>query len=103
MGKINLTKDNFDAEVLKSNKPVLIDFYAEWCGPCRAMAPIVEEYADAQTDVKIATLDIEKNPEISTKYGVMSIPTFVFFKEGKEIARKTGSIGKSGLEKLIAL
>lgn len=101
MSEVILTKDNFQAEVLQSDKPVMVDFYADWCGPCIAMAPIIEELSNERKDVKIARLDVDAEQDISAEYSVMSIPTFIVFKGGKEVARKMGNIGKTGIETLL--
>ncbi len=99
---VHLTDSNFDDEVLKSEKPVLVDFWAPWCGPCRAIGPIVEELADAYRDrVKIAKLNIDENPKIATIYGVMSIPTLILFKNGSAMDKLVGLSPKERLEGLI--
>ncbi len=95
---LQVTKENFEQEVVKSALPVMIDFYADWCGPCRAMEPVVEELAktyDARASV--VKLNIDQQTEISSKHGVMSIPTFVFYKGGQEQTRLVGSQSKDKL------
>ena len=91
---------NFDAEVLKSDKPVVVDFFAEWCGPCKAMAPALDQVATEMAgDVKIAKIDVDANPEITTKYKIQAMPTLIMFKGGEVIGRHTGAlIQKSKLE-----
>ena len=79
MAVIKLTKDNFDQEVMQSDKPVLIDFYADWCGPCKMMSPVVEEVSDEMPDVKVCKINIDEEMDLAQKYGVMSIPTFISF------------------------
>ena len=99
---IHLTDANFDEEVLKSEKPVLIDFWAPWCGPCRAIGPVVEELAVAYRDrVKVAKINIDENPKTATVYGVMSIPTLVLFKGGSIMEKLVGLVPKNRLEDLI--
>ncbi|MEO1720262.1 MAG: thioredoxin, partial [Pseudomonadota bacterium] len=80
----SVSDQNFDAEVLKSDTPVLVDFFAEWCGPCKAMAPALEEVAkDMEGKVKIAKIDVDQNPDITTKYGIQAMPTLILFKDGE--------------------
>ena len=83
-----ITVANFEAEVLKSEKPILIDFWATWCGPCQMVGPIIEELGEELEDIKICKVDVDKEPEISIKYNIMSIPTLIVFENG-EIANKT--------------
>jgi len=99
---IHLTDTTFDEEVLKSEKPVLVDFWAPWCGPCKAIGPVVEELAAAYRDrVKVAKINIDENPKTATVYGVMSIPTLVLFKGGSIIEKLVGLVPKNRLEDLI--
>jgi len=99
---IHLTDTNFDEEVLKSEKPVLVDFWAPWCGPCKAIGPVVEELAAAYRDrVKVAKINIDENPKTATVYGVMSIPTLVLFKGGSIMEKLVGLVPKNRLEDLI--
>lgn len=87
------TSENFEEEVLQSNIPVLVDFYAEWCGPCKMMGPVVDKVAEEfQGKVKVGKLDIDQNIEVAQKYRVMSVPTFVVFKEGKAEATFVGGM-----------
>ena len=98
MKPITFTDDNFDSEVLKSDKPVLIDFWAVWCGPCRMIAPIVEELANEfDGKIKIGKLDVDENQGVSIKYGVRSIPTLLIFKDGKVKDTVIGAVPKSHL------
>lgn len=102
MAVVELNKENFEKEVLQSRMPVLIDFWATWCGPCRMMAPVVEEIANSmETSLKVGKINIDENPELAEKYGVMSIPTFIVLKEGKETGRTVGVQSKEEIVKLI--
>lgn len=93
---------SFDAEVLQSEKPVLVDFWAPWCGPCRAIAPLVEELASSYGDkVKFTKCNVDDNPATPVKYGIKSIPTLIFFKGGKVVDKIIGMVAKSKLEEMI--
>jgi thioredoxin 1 len=84
---------NFEKEVLKSSEPVLVDFFAEWCGPCKAMAPALEQVAaDMKGKVKVAKLDVDQNPEVTQKYTIQAMPTLMIFKDGKKIAERVGAL-----------
>ncbi len=98
---IEITKQNFESEVLKASEPVLVDFWAEWCGPCRMFSPVIEELANERKDAKICKVNIDTEPELAQKYGVMSIPTVVAFKNGAEAGRSVGVVPKEKLEELI--
>lgn len=94
----HVTDQDFDAEVLKSSIPVMIDFYAEWCGPCKALGPVVDELSgEYEGKVKIVKVDVDASPETAQKYGVLSIPTLVFVKGGEEVNRLTGALPKDTL------
>ena len=99
---IEIDDSSFDDEVLKSEKPILVDFWAPWCGPCRAIEPLVEELAEAFSDkFKFARCNVDENPVTPTKYGIKSIPTLIFFKEGKVLDTIVGIVPKSKLEEII--
>ena len=96
-----LTKENFEQEVLKADKPVLVDFWAEWCGPCQMMLPVIEELAKEQTEIKVCKVNVDEQMELARQYRVMSIPTFLVFKDGEVVKRDMGVMSKDELEGLI--
>lgn len=95
MAVINVTKDNFDEEVLNSDKTVLVDFWAGWCGPCKMLGPVVDMVAEELTDIKVCKVDIDENPDLAFVYKVVSIPTLIVFKNGTIANRSVGVISKS--------
>jgi thioredoxin 1 len=98
----SITDDSFDKDVLQANKLTLVDFWAEWCGPCRALTPVLEEVASSHAEkVTIAKLNIDDNPMTPSKYGVMSIPTLILYKNGQVVATKMGLLSKSELSAFI--
>ncbi len=102
MATINITDSEFEEKVLKSNTPVLVDFWATWCGPCKMAEPVLDELSESYKDkVVIAKVDVDANQASSSKYGIMSIPTTVLFKNGSEIGRQVGFSGKQAFEDLI--
>ncbi|MDY6368073.1 MAG: thioredoxin [Clostridia bacterium] len=101
MAVVEITKDNFESEVLKSDKPVLVDFNAGWCGPCKMLKPIIDELAESRDDVKFASVNIDDEDILAEDYDVYSIPCLVVFKGGKEVKRSVGLLPKAEVEKLI--
>lgn len=101
MKVLDVTKDNFNDVVLKSNIPVLVDFNASWCGPCRMLRPILDEISDEINDYKIVSINIDEEEELASKYGVFSIPCLVVFKNGKEVKRSIGLVPKDIVEGLM--
>ncbi|MGP1602079.1 thioredoxin [Treponema sp.] len=101
MSAIALTKDNFEKEVLQSDKPVLVDFWAPWCGPCRMVSPIVDEIAGEIDYAKVGKVNVDEQSELAAQYGVMSIPTLIVFKNGKIAQQAVGARDKDGLLDLL--
>ena len=95
MSAIQVNKDNFQEVVLNSDKPVLVDFWASWCGPCRMVAPILEEIANERSDVKVCKINVDEEPELASRYNVMSIPTMLVVKEGQVVNQSVGARPKS--------
>ena len=101
MSAIQVNKDNFQEVVLNSDKPVLVDFWASWCGPCRMVAPILEEIANERSDVKVCKINVDEEPELASRYNVMSIPTLLVVKEGQVVNQAVGARPKSQILSLL--
>ena len=97
MAVINLTLENFESEVVKSNVPVLVDFWASWCGPCRMLSPIVDEIAEERTDIKVTKVNVDEQEELAMRFGIMSIPTLIVFKNGEAVKRTMGVQPKAAI------
>lgn len=95
MSVINITKNNFAEEVLNSDKPVLLDFWASWCGPCRMVSPIIDEIAGERADIKVGKINVDEQPELAAEFKVMSIPTLVVMKDGKIVNQSVGAKPKN--------
>ncbi len=101
MSATALNKNNFDEFVLNSDKPVLLDFWASWCGPCRMVSPLIEEIADERTDIRVGKVNVDENPELASSFGVMSIPTLVVVKNGQVTNRSVGARPKAQILELL--
>ena len=101
MAVVTITNENFEQEVLQSTKPVLLDFWASWCGPCRMLSPIVDEVAEERTDVKVGKVNVDEQPELAGEFGVMSIPTLLVFEQGKLVRQTVGARPKAGVLELL--
>ena len=101
MSVIKINKVNFQNEVKNSDKPVLLDFYADWCGPCRMVSPIVDEIAEERTDIKVGKVNVDEQPDLAAQFGVMSIPTLLVVKEGQVVNQAVGARPKSQILSLL--
>ena len=101
MAVVTITKENFEQEVLQSAKPVLLDFWASWCGPCRMLSPVVDEVAEERTDVKVGKVNVDEQMELAMRFQVSSIPMLVVFKDGKSVAKSVGYRPKSEIAAMV--
>ncbi len=101
MSVLTITKENFKTEVLASQQPVLIDFWAPWCGPCRMVSPIVDEIAEEQDAVKVGKINVDEQPELAQEFSVMSIPTLMVFKNGEVVNKSVGAKGKEAILEML--
>ena len=97
MAVINITLENFEAEVIKSEKTVLVDFWAPWCGPCRMLSPVVDEIGEERTDIKVGKVNVDEQEELATHFGIMSIPTLIVFKNGEPVKKTMGVQPKAAI------
>lgn len=102
MASIEITAENFEQEVLKSDKPVLVDFWAVWCGPCSMLSPIVEEIADEHPEIKVGKVNTDEQPSLAQKFGISSIPSLLLFKGGELVGTSVGAVPKEQVEAFIA-
>lgn len=100
MSVVNVKKSTFESEVLKCEKPVIVDFWASWCGPCRMLSPIVDEVAEETEAIKFCKINVDEEPDLATQFKVMTIPTLIVFKNGQEVKRNVGVISKEEILKL---
>lgn len=101
MSAIKITAENYENEVLNSDKPVLLDFWAAWCGPCKMVSPLIDEIALENADIKVGKINVDEQPDLAAKFGVMSIPTLVVMENGKEVNRSIGAMPKANILKLV--
>ena len=101
MPAMNINKNNFQNEVMNADKPVLLDFWASWCAPCRMVVPIIEEIANEREDIKVGKINVDEQPELASKFGIMSIPTLVVMKNGKIVQQVSGVRPKNAILEML--
>lgn len=101
MSVLNITKENFEKEVVQSDIPVLVDFWAGWCGPCKMLSPVVDEFSETSDGVKVGKINVDEEPELAEKFGIMNIPTLLVFKDGKAVKKSVGVISLSAISELV--
>ena len=101
MSAINISTNNFQKEVMNSDKPVLLDFWAPWCGPCRMVVPIIEEIAEERPDIKVGKINVDEQPELAGKFGIMTIPTLVVMKNGEIVKQASGARSKNAILEML--
>ena len=103
MSVLTITKSNFEETVLKSDKPVLLDFWASWCGPCRMQGPIIDQLAASRSNVVFGKVNVDEEPDLASEYGITSIPTLIIFRDGRVIDQVTGVTSKASIERMLGL
>ena len=101
MSVLTITKENFDQQVLQNTKPVLLDFWASWCGPCRMLSPVVDEIAQENDAIAVGKINVDEQPELAAQFGVMSIPTLMVFKDGKAVKTSVGVVPKAKILEML--
>ncbi len=101
MAVMKVNKESFETEVLKAEGMVLVDFFADWCGPCKMLSPIVDEVAEENTDIKVCKINVDDEPELAMRYNVMSIPTLVVIQNGEEVNKSVGLVSKEDIIKMV--
>lgn len=101
MSIITITKENFNQEVLQSEKPILVDFWASWCGPCRMLSPVVDRVADSQSEVKVGKINVDEQPDLAQQFRVMTIPTLILFKNGQPVKQSVGVQAEAAIMNMI--